>query len=169
MDECAICLEDLYNNIKLDCGHEFHLNCITKIHNNLCPLCRSSFILKLENLPIYFTLSISNKDKFNDFIIKHKNLEMNWYIISDIFPIEFILNNIEKDWNWYLITQKIPIKIILKNPKFNWNWNYLSHNVPEKIIKENIYLPWNVNILRKCRNLNLPRFIYFLCNFKFNF
>lgn len=41
MDECAICLESLNNEIvKLDCNHQFHLNCIKNIDNNKCPLCR---------------------------------------------------------------------------------------------------------------------------------
>ena len=38
---CCICLENISNKkIKLDCNHLFHYDCISKIKNNKCPLCR---------------------------------------------------------------------------------------------------------------------------------
>jgi len=42
MSNCVICISDLNNNpiVKLKCNHEFHYDCISKIKNNLCPLCR---------------------------------------------------------------------------------------------------------------------------------
>ena len=47
MTDESICLEELMNKtIKLDCGHKYHYNCILKINNNSCPLCRSK-ILKM--------------------------------------------------------------------------------------------------------------------------
>ena len=65
MTDCSICLED--NNdtkIKLNCGHEFHFDCIIKVENNSCPLCRDVII----NEPIcngghftYFNTSFVNK------------------------------------------------------------------------------------------------------------
>ena len=46
--DCSICLETLKNttNIKTQCGHEFHHDCLIKCINNNCPLCRTT----LENI-----------------------------------------------------------------------------------------------------------------------
>ena len=48
MDECAICYENMDHNgiIKLNCGHMFHKQCVIKINNNNCPLCRTPFDIK---------------------------------------------------------------------------------------------------------------------------
>ena len=55
---CCICLEPLTltplkdsgSNIekvvRLDCGHQFHFNCIKKINGIKCPLCRNNIINK---------------------------------------------------------------------------------------------------------------------------
>lgn len=40
---CRICLEDITENelyLNLTCNHKFHYDCISKMQNNLCPLCR---------------------------------------------------------------------------------------------------------------------------------
>lgn len=40
---CCICISDITNEdkiITLKCNHTFHYECISKIKNNLCPLCR---------------------------------------------------------------------------------------------------------------------------------
>lgn len=42
-NQCIICIQTLNDNVKkLNCGHEFHLNCITVWLNqkNTCPICR---------------------------------------------------------------------------------------------------------------------------------
>jgi hypothetical protein len=42
-NQCIICIQTLKDNLKkLNCGHEFHLNCITEWlnHKNTCPMCR---------------------------------------------------------------------------------------------------------------------------------
>ena len=45
MTECSICLEELLDkNIKLDCGHKYHYDCILKINDNSCPLCRRKIV-----------------------------------------------------------------------------------------------------------------------------
>jgi len=50
METCSICLDDIdananaNENIKLDCNHLFHYDCISKINNNKCPLCRRKII-----------------------------------------------------------------------------------------------------------------------------
>ena len=46
--ECSICLEKIESNqkiIKLKCNHTFHIKCLSKIHNHLCPLCRQKINL----------------------------------------------------------------------------------------------------------------------------
>ena len=43
MSHCVICLDNIKNNqeiVKLKCNHIFHYTCLSKIKNNLCPLCR---------------------------------------------------------------------------------------------------------------------------------
>lgn len=44
LDKCTICLEECNLNkekiIKLDCGHFFHYDCITKLKKHNCPNCR---------------------------------------------------------------------------------------------------------------------------------
>ena len=47
LDECAICLEPmlhLYDVVKPQCGHRFHLDCLVEARKcqNLCPLCRGA-------------------------------------------------------------------------------------------------------------------------------
>lgn len=66
MADCPICLDEKNKNkiIKLDCGHQFHFDCIIKIKNNACPLCRQ--ILTDETLCegghfTYFNTSFINK------------------------------------------------------------------------------------------------------------
>jgi hypothetical protein len=56
--ECSICLEYLFNNIKLlKCGHNFHTKClqswldVSKIHN--CPICRNKIEILRNNTPLY--------------------------------------------------------------------------------------------------------------------
>jgi hypothetical protein len=45
--ECSICLNTINNdNIKTQCGHDFHYTCLKKCKGDLCPLCRT----KLENI-----------------------------------------------------------------------------------------------------------------------
>ncbi len=47
MNTCSICLEDLSSKIiVLDCKHEYHVECITQVKTNKCPLCRSHIINK---------------------------------------------------------------------------------------------------------------------------
>ena len=50
---CTICLNDISKSIqsvKLNCGHEFHTNCLKKwcVRKNKCPLCRTELIDKSE-------------------------------------------------------------------------------------------------------------------------
>ena len=46
MEECPVCYEVLDDSkIKLKCGHIFHLNCLLKLENYTCPMCREIFHL----------------------------------------------------------------------------------------------------------------------------
>jgi hypothetical protein len=46
MDQCSICYEDISankNRVHLNCKHVFHFECIQKVNNGKCPLCRDNF------------------------------------------------------------------------------------------------------------------------------
>ena len=45
--ECSICLDEnaLMLPYKLDCGHEFHFSCLSKMKHFKCPLCRTGFTI----------------------------------------------------------------------------------------------------------------------------
>lgn len=40
-DECSVCMDNMYVQEKLACGHTFCKNCIYKWKGETCPLCRS--------------------------------------------------------------------------------------------------------------------------------
>lgn len=44
-DQCSICLDPIFGleSIILDCDHNFHNECLSKIKQKKCPLCRVSF------------------------------------------------------------------------------------------------------------------------------
>jgi len=46
--ECAICLTSLLNPYTLPCNHSFHEDCIERVHNELCPLCRTPYKLSVD-------------------------------------------------------------------------------------------------------------------------
>jgi hypothetical protein len=51
-DACAICLMDLKENedalfVVLECSHVFHRDCIVRVNNNMCPLCKKPIINNL--------------------------------------------------------------------------------------------------------------------------
>ena len=51
MEECYVCLDTMNDPLILDCGHIFHKECIKKITNFICPLCRYPIDLnKIFNL-----------------------------------------------------------------------------------------------------------------------
>lgn len=43
--ECAICLEENTVAVNLGCGHQYHFECIVRVHPSKCPLCRAPFNL----------------------------------------------------------------------------------------------------------------------------
>lgn len=59
IQECSICFEDLLEDNKrvLECNHEFHVTCVRKFANNVCPLCRNNSEI------IRFTKELSNSER----------------------------------------------------------------------------------------------------------
>lgn len=76
-DECIICFEELYEDIELKCGHNFHLTCIIKflltkyedyektltmVFNFNCPMCRRKiFKKKIKSLLNVYINRINEK------------------------------------------------------------------------------------------------------------
>lgn len=59
---CTICLQELVHNLgNLDCGHVFHLECITQNfdYRAACPNCQKRAYEK-EVRPIHFPLTLNN-------------------------------------------------------------------------------------------------------------
>ena len=46
-EECCICycdMDDKKDNIELNCGHFFHIKCLSQCQKAVCPLCRVQFL-----------------------------------------------------------------------------------------------------------------------------
>lgn len=61
-ESCSICLEVSGEKIVTDCGHTFHKECLSKVRNKLCPMCRNTISYNL------FTFN-SNPTKFEYSIV----------------------------------------------------------------------------------------------------
>ena len=151
IDGCPICLDNLIIFIKLQCGHDFHLNCINKILNNLCPICRAVF--KIEDstkittnrldFSIDFIIKNSNNDWSELILNKYNDDLINYFELTSIYPIEIIVNNKNLPWNWHIITERLKIKFIIENKYFDFNWYSITKDINNKFIIENKYLPFN--------------------------
>ena len=54
--DCRICLDDIEDNnlyLQLTCNHFFHYECLSKMHNNLCPLCKKDNTELFQELGIF--------------------------------------------------------------------------------------------------------------------
>ena len=68
--DCSICLSPLRISeklVNLDCNHKFHYDCLIKITNNACPLCRGKIITEEvcpgnHTLVSYFSVSYLKKN-----------------------------------------------------------------------------------------------------------
>ena len=49
-EECIICFDKKNNMMKTICGHEFCKDCICKITNDLCPMCRNNIINDINKI-----------------------------------------------------------------------------------------------------------------------
>lgn len=57
MNPCAICLEEINNDIHITaCKHVFHETCIEQIETPICPLCRQDLIQ--PNLTIFEKITL---------------------------------------------------------------------------------------------------------------
>lgn len=63
--ECPVCFGVLNecNNAQLNCKHPLCINCLTQLHENVCPICRVKLSTSLPNINRY--LSIINDDDFS--------------------------------------------------------------------------------------------------------
>lgn len=72
--ECSICCEEInmLENVPLECGHIFHINCLYKITKKECPLCKKSLTDK-ESL-FYTSTNIDNTQENNiyNFLCRYK-------------------------------------------------------------------------------------------------
>ena len=60
-ESCSICLEVSGEKMVTDCGHTFHKQCLSKVRNDLCPMCRNKVSYELftfNSNPIEFEYSI---------------------------------------------------------------------------------------------------------------
>lgn len=72
MSECPICFEtmnDKNNNIKTECGHEFHSNCFLTnvVHNGFnCPCCRKELVKEQCSCKMYDYYDDNDSEISND-------------------------------------------------------------------------------------------------------
>jgi len=91
-NECAICLENIENEYKLDCNHKFCYECINKLieDNKIkCPLCRNYTIIKYFEYDMEFFNYIHITDKrfsiyYDDKQIDSFNFIFDYCCISEI-------------------------------------------------------------------------------------
>ena len=75
LEDCSICLQKMKHKCKLNCGHSFHLECISKWFNEnilrTCPICREREPCINSNVP-YIRQSIRSRARsrilYNNFM-----------------------------------------------------------------------------------------------------
>jgi hypothetical protein len=62
MDVCPICYEELNENIAIDCGHQFHHDCIYEWlkHQQNCPLCRHDTVIPVDKRLVVYDPEIES-------------------------------------------------------------------------------------------------------------
>lgn len=77
LGDCAICTVGVYaeNDAKLKCGHHYHLECISKLHNSRCPTCRAELKSDLINENLVQTI---NERTYEDDNSRNYNLAREW-------------------------------------------------------------------------------------------
>ncbi len=60
--DCCICLEELDDqSTTLECNHKFHTNCVDKLYDKICPLCRNVISTKSDTLTSHKDLTINEQ------------------------------------------------------------------------------------------------------------
>lgn len=145
-DKCIICYSNS-NNCKLDCGHEFCFNCLSKqlLINPSCPLCRKK--ITLENITIKKNKLDCAKTNFLKFFIEN-NRKKKILIVTQYKSTENYIKQI-------LFDNKSNFILVNKNLKKQSNYNVFVLNY------NNIYF------MRELKNINYVLFfepLYF-CNY----
>ena len=96
--DCAICLESKSNEecVELKCKHSFHLNCLSKVVNNKCPLCRKSIIdteiCKNNHMNIRYFITSTYKKNGECTICGKKSYK---YLFNELFNIDQTKNKLK--------------------------------------------------------------------------
>lgn len=100
MSECPICydvIENNNNNIKTECGHEFHSNCFLEnvAHNGFsCPCCRK----ELAKIP-----SVSDTDTDDDESVWSEDYEFDVEERVNneclVVPLEYMIHKLDKKYS----------------------------------------------------------------------
>jgi hypothetical protein len=54
------------------------------------------------------------------FVFDHPEIHWDWYVLSQLVPIEQILPNLDQDWHFDVVVKRCP-KSVFDNPDFvNW-------------------------------------------------
>ena len=113
--DCSICLEDMEDTTiesKLECGHIFHKECISKwtVKNNNCPLCRSYIkvshciqdlgsISFLNETNVLYKVLHQNEDRKTIYFLEKRyiNMIINQTCNTDIYLVilYFIKNDLD--------------------------------------------------------------------------
>ena len=88
-ESCSICLSELENRqsiVQLSCNHCFHLDCISGVDTNSCPLCRGKIIdADTCNTQHYTHFTVSNFKKNGTCRICLKKSSM-YYLKDKLVP-----------------------------------------------------------------------------------
>lgn len=87
-----------------------------------------------------------NKNLTMDFILKNRNENWNWQILSEFININDISNTMFLPYNFYSgisFNDSLTPKFVLKNSNEDWNWNALSRIMSLDFIMANPNLKWN--------------------------
>jgi hypothetical protein len=123
--ECSICMDNMYVEEKLACGHTFCNGCIYRWKGNECPLCRSIMWYIIHRKETLLTEAAKNVAQIE------YDIEDNLLISTDLFfVINFILNN-----TWMEVYDVYLIDILPKLVSIGMNVNPKLFKKQEIILK----------------------------------
>ena len=67
-ETCAICLDDVVydEELRLECTHTFHKECLAGLQNKVCPLCRKEMTNLPSDLDAVLDANVEKRKKFED-------------------------------------------------------------------------------------------------------